>query len=189
MRHSPPPTAAGPSRKPQGVVAPAPLPPVPRRRVVPPALLSLFLAALGVGVFLSGAEYSPPGEAAAPDEDLHEAPPLADQFKELRDQGRRLDTRLAVHLNRQEAKRRVAGELVAGRLTLLEAAARFRDLNAAEPTLVEGTCLTWGGRPYEECLCRSVLKYVRTGGHHDLADRLEAELRKCVKDGSLRLPG
>ena len=123
------------------------------------------------------------GEAPGPAER-----PLQAEIQGLAEEGRRLDARLPHHRARQEAKWRVTAEVEAGRLSLWEAAARFRDLNAPDPVIVEATRLTWEGRPYEECLCRNVIRYVRRDGHPDLADRLEKELGMRLKDGPLRLP-
>ena len=110
------------------------------------------------------------------------------EMDRLAAQSSQLDARLPAYRERQEAKSQVAEEVVRGRLGLLEAAARFRDLNAADPWLVEAMRTQHSGMSYEESLCRSVLKYVRPR-QPELARGLEVELHKHVKDGKLRLPG
>jgi hypothetical protein len=99
-------------------------------------------------------------------------------------------------VRRHVEKQRLAGEVLAGRLTLLEAAARFRDLDD-QPRTAGGEALrsTYPGASDEECQCRAVLQYVRVvlpdwpGAHPAAVKRLEAELRDLLEHGNLRLPG
>jgi hypothetical protein len=98
----------------------------------------------------------------------------------------RVDVRLAGEIA-------VADDVRAGRLGLLEAAARFRDLQAADPSF------DWDrfreqapGATDEERLCRSVIGYVANSpdadpGQAGLVRRLEAELATHLGDGTLRL--
>jgi hypothetical protein len=85
--------------------------------------------------------------------------------------------------------------VIDGRLTLLEAAARFRDLNLEPPLFC------WGGfracypsASDDGCHCLEVIGYVRAeqrerpGTAAGIADRLEAELQEHVRRGDLRLP-
>jgi hypothetical protein len=90
-------------------------------------------------------------------------------------------------------KAEVIDALVAGRLTLAEAAARFRKLNAsagAPPTAVKGA---FPGATEEERLCRQVISWTTCVGSYESAhqtrERLEAELgRLLAQDGGIRLP-
>jgi hypothetical protein len=91
---------------------------------------------------------------------------------------------------RSEVKRQVIDALLDGRLTLHQAAAQFRDINAAGPDKAQ----SWRPPRYteEEWLYRQVIVYV----HVELADhrrapaqaaewvaRLEAELREHLRPG------
>jgi hypothetical protein len=99
---------------------------------------------------------------------------------------------------RGDAKHEVALELVAGHLTLLEAAARFRTINAGHPHGEKFSHCSFPGGTYEEWLCRQVISYVhsefliRRKAPAQAAAweaRLEAELRECLRrDGKLCLP-
>jgi hypothetical protein len=97
---------------------------------------------------------------------------------------------------RNVKKQRLAGEVIAGRLSLREAAARFRGLDGQPPAACgEGLRATFPGASDDECRCRAVLSYVRVetslrpGADPAVADRLEAELRGLLERGDLRLPG
>ena len=90
---------------------------------------------------------------------------------------------------RTEAKRRIAADVTAGRTSLLEAAAAFRDLDAHGPP-----GLVRMGFPQaaseDEAYCRSVIAYVAFGppaGRDDRVRALEAELDSRLRDGTLRM--
>jgi hypothetical protein len=85
-------------------------------------------------------------------------------------------------LERLERKQRVIADLIDGRLRLLEAAARFRDVQKAAPE--DG-----------ERLCRAVIGWVylalsdRPERAEALASALERELQTIVsRQGAVRLP-
>jgi hypothetical protein len=89
-----------------------------------------------------------------------------------------------------EGKTWVVEDLGAHRLTLLEAAARFRDLSDTAP----GCYLEWSrrhdpGQTDEERWCRQVIRFVR--GHYperpSLPDEFEAELAEHLARGPLHL--
>ncbi len=107
-----------------------------------------------------------------------------------------LDRRLRVARQRIDAKFAVVRRLLAGELTLLEAATRFRDING-EPADCPAldNCL-WPNASPEERLCRQVIGWARSHARDDssgaagaVADRLEAELEALLARGALRLPG
>jgi hypothetical protein len=98
----------------------------------------------------------------------------------------------AAHLCRSVARRRVALDLAAGRLTLLEAAEHFRDLNGSYPGF------SWyqfrhhfPGSSDDERHCRQVIQFValetETGPAAVARKRLEAELEGHLRRGTLRL--
>jgi hypothetical protein len=92
-------------------------------------------------------------------------------------------------------KNRVVTDLSFGRLTLLEAARRFRDLNVASPNFAwDRFRKTYGGHSNEEHHCREVICRVRymapdlKGQPEVLVERLEAELRHHLARGTLHFP-
>jgi hypothetical protein len=60
------------------------------------------------------------------------------------------------YMARQEAKRRVAGELLDGRLTVFEAAALFREINQGGPRVAVSA-----GDSEEDFLCRQAITWAR----------------------------
>jgi len=102
-------------------------------------------------------------------------------------------------LQRGLAKSRLAEDVAVGRLTLLEAAARFRELNSQWPPFDWDTWrffrhCDFPGASDEEGLCRQVINCTRSTlwQQPEVADevrrRLEAELDQHLRHGTLRLP-
>jgi hypothetical protein len=117
------------------------------------------------------------------------ADPQAPPDREVQDLCAAADQRAA-------EKYALAGEVIEGRLSLLRAAARFRDLSARPPAFNwEDFRRTYPGDSDDERHCREVIKFVRQGvqlrpgADPAVADRLEAELRGLLEHGDLRLPG
>jgi hypothetical protein len=96
-------------------------------------------------------------------------------------------------LNRVDTRLRLTVEVVEGRLGLLEAAGRFRDLDKEWPALEPRRALR--GATDEERYCRVVIAtvesflYDRPQMRTAVIERLEAELRGYLGRGDLRLPG
>jgi hypothetical protein len=102
-------------------------------------------------------------------------------------------------LQRGLAKGRLAADVAAGRLTLLEAAAGFRELNSRWPPFdwrlwrqfIHGR---FSGVSDEEGLCRQVIGCAKSTlwqqpeKAEQVARRLEAELDQHLRHGTLRLP-
>jgi hypothetical protein len=111
----------------------------------------------------------------------------------------RLDDLLDRTIRRREAKESVVAQVIAGRLTLLKAAARFRDLNADLPQVSHWLELRYPGVPYELALCRQIIDNVRDELRQHAPDqedaivsRLEAELAEhldCYGEIHLRAAG
>ena len=118
---------------------------------------------------------------------------LSRSLAEARPRRRDLDDAIRRAAVRVRAKEAVVTELLAGRVTLLQAAARFRAIDRAMP---EGFWARFGRtRPDDsdhEYYCRQVIGYVTPTTDDDrsweLVLRLEAELREHLKNGTLRLP-
>src|SRR5262249_15105554 len=70
-----------------------------------------------------------------------------------------LQTRLESTLRRLQTKDAVLTELLAGRLTLLEAAARFEELNSGIPETRHRLLKAYPGVSYQVALCRQVIEY------------------------------
>jgi hypothetical protein len=94
-------------------------------------------------------------------------------------------------LARTRAKARMAHEVIAGRLSLLQAAAAFRDLDERWPRAVN----PWAAFPdasEDESYCLKVIGYVDTEAPSDRASpltrRLHVELDAMLRNGTLHLP-
>jgi hypothetical protein len=100
-------------------------------------------------------------------------------------------------LDRRAAeKQALARAVIEGRLPLLPAAARFRDLNAQPPAFPwEAFRQTYPGDSDDERHGREVLQFVRLevrqrpGADSAVVGRLEAELQGLLEHGNFRLPG
>jgi hypothetical protein len=89
---------------------------------------------------------------------------------------------------------RVGRALLRGELSLWEAAACFRDLEAQRPPGLRAGSEVHRGATAEERHCRHVITFARAAFEEgsevgDPAPRLEAELEERVRRGDLRLPG
>jgi hypothetical protein len=127
---------------------------------------------------------------------------LADVFDDLRrlgDEHRRLDNHQAVleEVDRRiETRARVIEDVKAGRLSLLQAAARFRELGRQPPEVsLELLRLYYPAKSDGECYCRYVIHGVATSVQEQgspgetILERLEAELQELLRwDGTVRLP-
>jgi hypothetical protein len=88
---------------------------------------------------------------------------LPQMNRQLEVQARRtedLDARMESTLSRIEMRERVVDELVAGQISLHEAAAKFRELTEAVPKYVEIIALQYPNMPEEERYCCYMLDYV-----------------------------
>ena len=107
-----------------------------------------------------------------------------------------LQTQQKSNHGRIQAKHEVVCELLAGRFALLEAAARFRDLDAGVPEVRDCLVQQNPSVPYAVVLCRHVIEHARSVLRvrapeqvENVVARLEAELQahlECETD--LRLP-
>jgi hypothetical protein len=89
-------------------------------------------------------------------------------------------------------RERVGRALIRGELTLWEAAASFRQVEALRPPGLRAHSELHRGGSEEERLCRHVIRYVRVLLEDDREDddlvlELEAELEERVSRGDLRL--
>jgi hypothetical protein len=87
----------------------------------------------------------------------------------------------------------IADEVIAGRLTLLEAAAGFRAVDQVKERSFRLVESAMPGKTAEEQLCRRVLAFVagrleRSGQRDPIVGRLEDELQEHLRHGALTLP-
>jgi hypothetical protein len=112
------------------------------------------------------------------------------------------DLQLAAELEKEDdvvmrriaAKEGIIDDLIGGRISLMEAAAQFRALNAGRRDYLEVIRSTYPGRTDDERICRNVIGFVESYVKSDedgchLVYRLNAELRQLVDGGRLKLPG
>lgn len=103
------------------------------------------------------------------------------------------DPRAAALISRSRHRAEIARAVAGGQVNLLAAAAAYRDLAADDPEAVAALRRTFPGVSDDERYARAVVHRVRVELALDradpaVADRLEAELRKHLTGGPLRLP-
>jgi hypothetical protein len=156
------------------------------------------VVAAGIVGTVASCRFSPNGNEAPterPDQDAQ--PSLMAQVHTSIAQSYELDAQIEESLQRCKAKEDSARALIAGQLTLLEAAARFRDVNASWPKTRTFLRQAYAGLPYEHALCRQVIAYAEAELRHQgsvqkdsVLDRLEAELAEHLRrHGKVCLPG
>jgi hypothetical protein len=98
-------------------------------------------------------------------------------------------------IRRIDAKEELGREVVAGRLALVDAAARFRELDEQPPKFhYEEFRDSHPGMTDDECRCREVILFLRSmlaaRGERDspVVSRLEEELQAHLERRDLRLP-
>jgi hypothetical protein len=148
----------------------------------------LVVAAGIVGTVVS-CRFSPNGNETPterPDQDAQ--PSLLAQVQTSIERSRDLDAQIEESLQRCKAKEDLVRAVIAGELTLLQAAARFRDVNASWPEARAVVQQAFAGLPYEHALCRQVIAYTEVelrGQGSDQKDRvlhgLEAELAEHLR--------
>ena len=148
-------------------------------------LLWSLLAALGLAG-LAGIGQAVPDWAENTGLDLWNLPRVNRQLEQQARRSEDLDSRLDLTLQRIEIKQQVVDGLLAGQMTLHEAAAKFRELTRAVPLYMSIIRSHYPSLGEEEMFCRYVLEYSRrsTGSQKKLADiisRLERDLDKEVR--------
>jgi len=112
------------------------------------------------------------GYVATPTErpDSYAEPAPTSEWHQKVAEGQLLDDNLERSMRRREAKAAIVAEVIADRLTLLEAAAQFRDLNATWPRASHWLQQRYPGVPYELALCLQIF------------DQVCIELRQCAPE-------
>ena len=155
--------------------------------------LRIMMATVVLGLVLAGASYSHPSWSEQLGLDFWSVPSLRDTIARHQRQHAQLDAEDQVVLERIAVKQSIIGELVAGRVGLTEAAARFRALNAARPVYQSVIRHTYGGESEAECYCRNVLDFVAAdlrddARRGDVLRRLTGELERLRAAGRITLP-
>ncbi|HZT82744.1 MAG TPA: hypothetical protein VFA26_21115 [Gemmataceae bacterium] len=145
-----------------------------------PSLLVLLGAAAVIALALIGPRWLPGPEGASG-----------------QDEENVLDRQLRAVVQRLEKKQQVIAALLGGRLSLLEAAARFRELNETPSELPNHSYrILFEGKSDEERLCRQVIAWAYNEaevsspeGARAVRRRLEAELAEhLARHGTVVLP-
>jgi hypothetical protein len=122
-------------------------------------------------------------------------PQVKDEIETDSRESQELDKQLQVVLSRIEARRQVISSLLAGQMTLAEAVARFKELDAARSANEkEWLRRAYGAVSDEECCYRQVLRNVasqlraRPQQASEIEARLRAELEARLACGAMGLP-
>jgi hypothetical protein len=155
----------------------------------------VFLCALAAPALLLDTCATHPDLAARLGLDVWNVPEMRRQIERGRGDLARADEVQRLLRERIESRGRVVDELRLGRIGLLEAAARFRDLNAVRPDGARDLPRCCPGDSEQERCCRQVISWVRgrpegaSAEAAGLPDKLEEELRERLgRDGTVRLP-
>ncbi|MFL5342971.1 MAG: hypothetical protein ACJ8F7_22800 [Gemmataceae bacterium] len=157
-----------------------------------------FRCTLAIALLLAGASgvsYAVPEWPEDLGVDFWNMPQLNRQIDQCRRQRQEIETSAAETLRRIERKGAVVRDLIDGRLTFVEAATRFRDLNANSAHYQIAIQLNYPDVPGDERHCRNVIDYVRNQHPDEPAARAcaaacEEELPRlrAACGGSIRLP-
>jgi len=159
-------------------------------------LSRMLLAALVVCGILCAVFSFRPDWAEAAGLDLWQLPSLQAGVEAEVRRSDELDAQLTEAQHRVGAKQQVVSDLIAGRLSLLEAAARFRDLTPPSSDAARYLRSVYAGASDDERFCRAVIQWVRgtrrSGSRAEadrVAARLEAEFQEYLRrDGRIALP-
>jgi hypothetical protein len=158
----------------------------PLLRLVIPGVL----AVVAVGLIWANCQKAPDGSADLPPEaaelEAAEASPGAQQARH--------DADMKLLMWSVATREALADEVIAGRLTLLEAAAGFCAVDRVKERYLPAVADVMPGETAEERLCRRVLGFVEgrlegSGRREAVVGRLEEDLREQFRrPGGLRLP-
>jgi hypothetical protein len=154
-----------------------------------------FLLVGAVLAALTGALCLFPGAAARLGLDFWTVPELGLDMQRGEADAADMDRQSEETVRRLTAKGEAVQEVLDGRLTLWQAAARFRDLDAtARASARRQARRRFPGLSEDERSCRQVIAWAaeadekRPGGGTGLARRLTAELEDALRHGRLSLP-
>jgi hypothetical protein len=150
---------------------------------------------LVVGAFAlasAGVGYAAPETARNLGLDYWSLPGLVAECDAATQDDAEIDARLRGIRKSIKARTEVAEQAAAGELSLLEAAARFREVTFDDESYQGSLRKRYPGMSDDERLCRNVLSYVEassSSGTREHLARLKAELNDLLKQpGGIRLP-
>lgn len=114
--------------------------------------------------------------------DLWELPGQQKLLGQEQQRERELEVSHARIMHRIAIKQRIAADLIAGRLTLAQAALRFRPLLLAAPAVFAQLRENYPGADEDECACRNVLLYAQAALLTAQAPRREEVLRRLERE-------
>ncbi len=116
--------------------------------------------------------------------DVWNVPALNDQLRESTGASERLDIEDDEIKRRIDLKETIIEELLAGRITLAEATAKFTELNATRPKYMEAIRASFPGATDQEKAARNVISYSLTRTPVDtraaVSQKFDAELEKMI---------
>jgi hypothetical protein len=142
-----------------------------------------------MGVMLAGWARAKPGGWGGPAGDIGQLPDILSQLAADEQLGAELEDKSAALHKANEIKQDVARAVLAGRMTLAEAVACYRDIHEHLPLAWETIRKHYPGDTDEERWCRNVLSWVQSeaGDQPDQLEalaRLEAESRHYLEETS-----
>jgi hypothetical protein len=159
--------------------------------------MNLYMRALSsvalLGMALAAMNQYRPAWAARMGMDWWSLPELQAEVRDGQERSAELGARSAAANARLTGKNAVIEAFRAGRLTLLQAAARFRDINETR----HDSCASFAGATAEERLCRQVISWAEAAARDESLNasqqtrrRLGAELDALLErnHGIIRLP-
>jgi hypothetical protein len=160
--------------------------------LTPRVIVAAGIVGVAAACLMRGACVATPTERP----DSYPVPEPLSEWHQKIDEGQQLDDDLERAMQRHEAKEAIVAEVIADRLTLLEAAAQFRDLNATWPRASHWLEQRYPGVSYELALCRQIIDQVcielpqcDPERSDRIVTRLEAELQAHLKcETGLRWP-
>ncbi|MFL5342289.1 MAG: hypothetical protein ACJ8F7_19250 [Gemmataceae bacterium] len=153
------------------------------------------LLASSLFAVVAGAAYAAPEWSQRVGADFWNVPRLMSQTANLDQQGEQLNSQCAGAEWRAELKTGMATDLLAGRVTLAEASARCRELNAGTPYFLPECRRLYPTASDDELYCRNVMDTLRNqfpgeSPVRSCLTRCEAELERLrvAGGGEVRLP-
>jgi hypothetical protein len=159
------------------------------------ALTRWIACALAAPAILLGFCLLRPNWAARTGLDIWALPDLEGRVEQGRSDEAQLDEHLRLVRSREESRDRVDDELLRGRIGLLQAAARYHDLNALVTEKGHDPLAGFPGDSDEERCCRQVIQRVGArlrreapGEARQVMDALEAELNDYLRTSGAGQP-
>jgi hypothetical protein len=158
------------------------------------ALLRLLLCAGALAIAFFVLEFARPGWIQSLEPELRRLPESTSRIGGTDESAQQFEEKSQIVLARLQLKGQIVEDLCAGRLSLLEAASRFRKLDKILPDSFPGHFARYYGCDSdEECYCLRVIMATQAQlqslnkPHVSLIARLRAELRERLNEGTLQL--